>query len=96
MIYKDHFALFIKIINLKEEKIEIEHSTLFLGKNFVISYEENEKEVFNLIKKRIELVEGRVRNLKADNLLFALIDVINDNYSLIFERNGITSDNSSI
>ena len=72
----------------KESEIKAEQVSFVLGSNFVISFQEMEGDVFNTIRKRIEDKNRRIRKWGADYLLYALLDVIVDNYFIILEKLG--------
>ncbi|GAB2553745.1 magnesium/cobalt transporter CorA [Spirosoma areae] len=73
----------------QRQEIDAEHISLVLGKNFLISFqEERTKDIFEPVIKRIKASSGKTRTNGADYLLYALMDVIVDNYLLITERIG--------
>lgn len=72
----------------KENKVKSEQVSLILGKNFVVSFEESKKDIFETIKTRIRTGKGRVRKFEADYLAYALLDVVIDNYFSILEKIG--------
>lgn len=61
---------------------------LILGHNFVISFQEQEGDVFNSVRDRIKSDRGRIRKLGADYLAYALLDAIVENYFIILEKMG--------
>lgn len=67
------------------EKIISEQVSFILGKNYVLSFQESEGDVFDEVRDRIRQAKGRVRNMQADYLLYALIDAIVDHYFGIIE-----------
>ncbi len=71
----------------KEEDCEIvaEQISLILGSNFVLSFQEAKRDVFNSVRDRLRSGKGRVRKLGPDYLAYALIDSIVDNYFVILE-----------
>jgi magnesium transporter len=68
--------------------IKTEQVSLILGKNFVISFQETEGDVFDPIRDRVRKKKGRIRKMGSDYLAYALIDAIIDNYFLILENIG--------
>jgi len=68
--------------------IESEQVSIIFGKNFVISFQEREGDVFDPIRERIRKTEPRARFLNTDYLGYALIDAIVDNYFSILENVG--------
>lgn len=65
-----------------------EQISLVCGRNFVLSFQEKEGDVFDPIRDRIRTNKGRVRKMGADYLAYALIDAIVDNYFLVLESLG--------
>jgi len=72
----------------KNEKIIIEQVSFVLGKNYVLTFQESEGDVFDFIRERLRLANGRIRGLKSDYLMYALIDAVVDNYFSIIETLG--------
>ncbi len=69
-------------------KIVSEQISLVLGPNYVLSFQEREDEIFNPLKERIRNGLGRLRNMGADYLFYALVDSIVDNYFIVLENLG--------
>lgn len=69
-----------KMIYMKKGQIEHEHVSLLLIDNWVISFQENEGDVFDSVRSRLEKNQGILRTMKGDYLYFALIDSIIDHY----------------
>lgn len=69
--------------------IEEEQISIVMGKNFVLSFQEDaEKDVFNPIRKRLKIPNSRERERGADYLFYALIDLITDSYLGAIENLG--------
>jgi magnesium transporter len=79
------FAVLKMLYYDKDENIAIEQVSFVLGKNYVITFQESEGDVFQTIRERLRLANGRIRGLKSDYLMYALIDAIVDNYFNIIE-----------
>ena len=94
-IYDDYIFIVLKMIfyNKDLEKIDIEQVSIILGKNYVITFQECEGDIFDPIRHRIKSVKGRIRQRAADYLTYALMDVVVDNYFLILEYMGETIEN---
>lgn len=65
-----------------------EHVSLILGPTYVISFLEDEGDVFDSVRNRIRKALGRVRTLGADYLAFCLMDAVVDHYFLAVEQIG--------
>lgn len=70
------------------QKISFEQISLFLGSNFVISFQELSNDVFQSVMVRLEKHKGRIRSSKSDYLFYALIDSIVDDYYDSLEKIG--------
>ena len=88
--YQDHLFVVAKMLSLDEETdgIVSEQISLVLGKGYVITFQEKPGDVLDPVRERIRNKTGRVRKMGADYLLYALLDVIVDNYFLIVEQLG--------
>ena len=87
--YDDYLFVVLKMLYYdKDETVVIEQVSLILGKNYVLSFQESEGDVFNTIRERLRLGNGRIRGLKSDYLLYALIDAVVDHYFVIIETLG--------
>ena len=75
--------------NEKDSTVEAEQISFVLGKNFVISFQEDaSRDVFNPLRERLKLNNSKVRLNGADFLFYSLIDMIVDNYYLVMEKLG--------
>ena len=72
----------------ENQSVITEQVSLVLGKNFVISFQENIGDVFEQIRDRIRNGKGRIRKMGPDYLMYALLDAIVDGYFIILEKLG--------
>ena len=73
----------------KELTIYGEQVSFFLGRNFLITVQEEAKyDVFDPVRERIRSGRGSIRKLKADYLAYALLDSIIDHYYPVLEEIG--------
>ncbi len=83
-------SLFIvaKMLSMNEKGSEIHHEqvSFILGSNYVISFQEQEGDVFDPIRERIRKGKGKIRKMGSDYLVYALLDAIVDNYFVILEN----------
>ena len=87
--YDDYLFVVLKMLYYdNDENIVIEQVSFILGKNYVLSFQESEGDVFNTVRERIRHGNGRIRGLKSDYLLYALIDAVVDHYFSIIETLG--------
>lgn len=82
--FEGHLFITLKMLSISiEGHIESEHVSFVLGENYLLSFQERPKDLFDPIRKRIEDNGGYVRKKGADYLLYLLLDVIVDHYFLI-------------
>ncbi|NNE31409.1 MAG: magnesium/cobalt transporter CorA [Winogradskyella sp.] len=87
--YDDYIFIVLKMLYYDaNEDVTIEQVSMVLGKNYVITFQEAEGDVFGIIRDRLRLGNGRIRGLKSDYLMYALIDAVVDNYFSIIETLG--------
>ncbi|MCS6928336.1 MAG: magnesium/cobalt transporter CorA [Saprospiraceae bacterium] len=63
-----------------------EQIALFLGPNFVISFQEHPDDTFQGVRKRLHQAAGRLRKKGADYLAYSLLDTIVDNYYTVLDE----------
>lgn len=87
--YDNYLFIVLKMLYYdKNEKLVIEQVSLVLGKNYVLSFQEAEGDVFDTIRDRLRHNKGRIRGLKSDYLMYTLMDAVVDNYFSIIETLG--------
>ena len=69
-------------------QVKVEHVSLILGHNYVISFLEDEGDVFESIRQRLRRGAGCMRSKQTDYLAFCLMDAVVDHYFLTVERIG--------
>lgn len=75
--------------NEKDSSVETEQISIVLGKNFVLSFQEDElRDAFNPLRDKIKIAGSKVRQSGADFLFYTLIDLIVDNYYVVMEKMG--------
>ena len=92
--YKDNLFIILRMVNIEKpiDKQPImqksQQISLILAKNLVISFQEEEQDLFNPITERIRNKLGKIRDKKADYLAYAIMDYVIDNYFLLLEDFG--------
>ena len=71
-----------------QDQVALEQVSILLGPNYVITFQEFEKDVFDPIRKRIREGASRLHKHGADYLTYTLIDVIIDHYFVVLENLG--------
>ena len=87
----NHAILFVVLkmldFNPYTRDVEQEHISLVLGPNFLISFqEERNGDTFAPVLERLRASVGKTRRNGPDYLLYALMDVVVDNYFLVLEK----------
>lgn len=75
--------------NQEQQSVEQEQISIVLGKNFVLSFQEDaSRDVFNTLREKLKLSSSRIRQGGADHLCYMLLDLIVDHYYLVMEKLG--------
>ena len=85
--YQDYLFIVAKMLYHKEDGIlEHEHISIVIGKDYVLTFQEADGDVFDAVRERLTNDKGRLRNNGPDYLVFALLDSIIDNYFIVIEE----------
>lgn len=85
--YGEYLYLVLKNFYQREgEGLQSDQISVILGKDFVLSFQERESNVFDSIKEKISKSKGRIRKEGADYLTHAIMDNIVDNYFIVLEN----------
>lgn len=75
--------------NEKNKTVEIEQISIILGDHFVLSFQEDaHRDVFDPLRTKLKTAKSQVRQRGADYLLYAMLDMIVDNYYIVMEKLG--------
>jgi magnesium transporter len=75
--------------NEKTSTVEQEQVSIVLGKDFVITFQEDPaRDVFNPIRDRLKIQNSKLRQRGADYLCYTMLDLIVDSYFLVMEKLG--------
>jgi len=85
--YEDHLFLVTRMLHL-EKGLQAEQVSIFMGRNFVVTFQEAPGDCLDPIRDRIRKGAGLVRQQGADYLMYAIFDAIVDNYFPFLERLG--------
>ncbi|GAA4420142.1 magnesium/cobalt transporter CorA [Nibrella viscosa] len=79
--------------NTTTQEVDTEHISFVLGRHYLLSFqEEREGDIFKPVLNRIVASAGKTRQNGPDYLLYALIDLIVDNYFLVLDQIGSNVD----
>jgi magnesium transporter len=85
----DYMFIVLKMMTRKgKADIDVEQVSLIIGNGWLLTFQEKEGDLFDVVRDRIRLDKGRIRRAEADYLGYALIDAIVDNYFLVLEDFG--------
>jgi len=84
--HDDYMFVVLKMLYYDDhQKIVSEQVSFILGKDYVLTFQESEGDVFDEVRDRIRQAKGRVRTMQSDYLLYVLIDAIVDHYFSVIE-----------
>jgi magnesium transporter len=66
--------------------LETEQFSIFLGKNFVVMFQEQPGDCFDPVRQRIRTDRGIIRSEGPDYLAYALVDAVIDSYYPVLEE----------
>lgn len=89
-LFDDHIYVVLRMQSYDAEtkQIDSEQLSIIFGKNYVLTFQEKEGDIFNQLRSRIKNSKGRVRKMGADYLAYAIIDSVTDNYFRVLEGLG--------
>ena len=87
-----HMFLTMKMLHISNESpicVSPEHVSFVLGENYLLSFQEElSDDIFTPVLDRLQASVGKTRRNGPDYLLFALMDIVIDNYFIVLERLG--------
>ncbi|TFG26655.1 magnesium/cobalt transporter CorA [Candidatus Thorarchaeota archaeon] len=88
-LYSDYIFIVLKTLNLEgDDNISVEQVSLILGKSFVLSFQESTDPILQPVVSRLEQGHGNVRSSGTDYMVYALLDMIIDDYFIFTESLG--------
>lgn len=87
-IFDDYLFVTLKTLEVKDSHrgLLIEQLSIVIGKNYLITFQENKDDNFDSIRERIRTAKGKVRAKDAYYLLYLILDSVVDNYIAISEK----------
>lgn len=87
--YEQHLFITLKMLyRIEGQSIDYEHISFVLGKNYLLSFQEKEGDIFENLRSRLKLDTNIMRKRGADYLLYRIIDTIVDSYYSVLENIG--------
>lgn len=72
-------------LNAVDDTTAAEQISFILGRNYVISLQEGNTDIFEPVRNRLRSAKGRIRGQGPDYLLYALMDTVVDHYFSVLE-----------
>jgi magnesium transporter len=87
--YDDYEFVVVRMAEAPDDgELVTEQFCLFLGRNFVATFQERPGDCLDPVRDRIRKQRGRVRKFGPDYLAYALLDAVVDSYFPLLERLG--------
>lgn len=88
--HEEYLFIVLKMLYRTENTgtIASEQVSIILGKNYVLTVQEADQDVFGVIRERVRAGKGRIRSMGCDYLAYAILDAIVDNYFTVLEDIG--------
>ena len=83
--FDGHLFIVVKMAR-RCPKLDLEQVGIFLGRDFVVTFQEHPGDVFAEVRERLRAGHTRIRGAGADYLAYALLDSIIDNYFPVVEE----------
>lgn len=80
--FEDGIFITLKALSFDKEQLKTttEQVSIYFRDNELISFQEDETDLFEAVRKRLDNQNSKLRNRKTDYLAYALIDCLVDNY----------------
>jgi magnesium transporter len=84
----DHLFIIMNLPDITENEIWVSQASLFMGKNFLITFNDARRDPFAPLRHRLQHGIGRMRSRRMDYLLYSVLDVIIDQGFPVLEEVG--------
>lgn len=93
-VYEDYLFVVVKMLDYIEKDSEVleEQVTMVIQSDLVITFQEQEGDIFDQVRNRLRLKKGKIRGKGSDYLAYALLDAIVDEYFVILDALGAELD----
>ena len=86
--FTDHLFIVLKRIQPNGDIVKAGHVSLIVGKNYLISFQDNDEDDFSKVKEEIRTNKGKIRSEGPDYLVYRIMDGIIDQTFSIMEKTG--------
>ncbi|MGE5351177.1 MAG: magnesium/cobalt transporter CorA [Acidobacteriota bacterium] len=83
-----YMFIVMKMLSFESDTLLSEQVSLIIGKNYVLSFQENATDEFETVRENLRKNKGKIRELGPDYLAYRLLDVVLDNYFSVLEKIG--------
>ena len=91
--HENYLHIILKLPHiLSKNELFMEQISIIVGKNYVLTFQETEDDIFDPIRERLQNSSGKIREKKGDYLTYALADAIIDYYYVVMEKIGTLSE----
>jgi len=88
-LFADHLFIVLSLPLMRDSLVDVRQVSLFVGKNFVISFCDSDFTPFEPIVDRLGVAESRLRGQGADYLMYSLLDYVVDHAFPVLESIGL-------
>jgi len=86
--FPQHLYIVARMIERVEDRLSTDQLSLFLGKDYVVTFQERAGDCFDPIRDRITGNHGMLRSSGPDLLAYAILDAVVDDYYPVLESDG--------
>jgi magnesium transporter len=83
--YEGHLFVVVKMAR-RAPTLDLEQVSMFVGADFVITFQEHPGDVFDTVRQRLRAGHSRIRGSGPDYMAYSLLDAIIDNYFPVVEE----------
>jgi magnesium transporter len=80
-----HF-ISLKYVAFQKGVINIQNVSIYFDAGFVLTFQEDDDDIFTHLRERIEKAQGKIRLKQADYLAYTIVDFIVDNYFHVLDE----------
>jgi magnesium transporter len=86
--YDNYLYIVAVMVDVVEDALDMDQLSMFLGKNFIVTFQEDPGDCFERVRERIRGGQGLIRTAGPGYLAYALLDATIDAYFPVLETYG--------
>jgi magnesium transporter len=86
--YPQHLYIVARMLDRVEGRLDTDQLSLFLGKDYIVTFQERAGDCFDAIRQRLNSGQGLLRRSGPDLLAYAILDAVVDDYYPVLEADG--------